>query len=187
MFASGKALKALADHRQASTRSASLVRTHVLTYAHGMPEQHAKWYPEHTPDYVFKVATIGESGVGKSCLLSRFADDTERFNENHLSTIGVDFKIRSLMLDDKHIKLQIWDTAGQERCASAGASARLAPRGPRARSDGCSPKALYQHNTTRSPVAHVPVRSDNTLTRLPIAQVQVDHTHLLYADLRLKP
>ena len=89
-----------------------------------MPEQHAKWYPEHTPDYVFKVATIGESGVGKSCLLSRFADDTERFNENHLSTIGVDFKIRSLMLDDKHIKLQIWDTAGQERCASPGASAR---------------------------------------------------------------
>ena len=89
-----------------------------------MPEQLAKWYPEHTPDYIFKVATIGESGVGKSCLLSRFADDSERFNENHLTTIGVDFKIRSLMLDDKHIKLQIWDTAGQERCASPGASAR---------------------------------------------------------------
>ena len=112
-----------------------------------MPEQHAKWYPEHTPDYIFKVATIGESGVGKSCLLSRFADDSERFNENHLTTIGVDFKIRSLMLDDKHIKLQIWDTAGQERCASAGASARLAPR---ARSDGCS-RARQKHciNTTQ--------------------------------------
>ena len=51
-------------------------------------QQHARCYPESPPDYVFKVATIGESGVGKSCLLSRFADDDQRFNENYLSTIG---------------------------------------------------------------------------------------------------
>ena len=64
-------------------------------------------------DYLFKVLIIGNSGVGKSCLLLRFADDM--FSENYISTIGVDFKIRKIQQDGKTIKLQIWDTAGQER------------------------------------------------------------------------
>ncbi len=64
-------------------------------------------------DYLFKVLLIGDSGVGKSCLLLRFADDT--YTESHISTIGVDFKIKTVELDNKVIKLQIWDTAGQER------------------------------------------------------------------------
>lgn len=67
-------------------------------------------------DYLFKIILIGESGVGKSSLLLRYTDD--QFSSNHITTIGVDFKIRSVELGDKIFKLQIWDTAGQERFRS---------------------------------------------------------------------
>jgi small GTP-binding protein len=65
-------------------------------------------------DYLFKLLLIGDSGVGKSCLLLRFAEGS--FSDSFMSTIGVDFKIKSLQFEDgKVVKLQIWDTAGQER------------------------------------------------------------------------
>jgi len=64
-------------------------------------------------DYLFKLVLIGDSGVGKSCLLLRFADDA--FTESYISTIGVDFRFRTVKIDKKTVKLQIWDTAGQER------------------------------------------------------------------------
>lgn len=64
-------------------------------------------------DYLFKLLLIGDSGVGKTSVLFRFSDDA--FNSTFISTIGIDFKIRTIELGDKKIKLQIWDTAGQER------------------------------------------------------------------------
>jgi len=64
-------------------------------------------------DFLFKVVLIGDSGVGKSNLLSRFTRN--QFNLESKSTIGVEFATRSIKVDNKTIKAQIWDTAGQER------------------------------------------------------------------------
>lgn len=64
-------------------------------------------------DSLIKLLLIGDSGVGKSCLLLRFSDDS--FTTSFITTIGIDFKIRTVELDGKRVKLQIWDTAGQER------------------------------------------------------------------------
>ncbi|XP_017979746.1 PREDICTED: ras-related protein RABA1f-like [Theobroma cacao] len=63
-------------------------------------------------DYLFKVVLIGDSGVGKSNLLSRFTRN--EFSLESKSTIGVEFATRSIRVDDKIVKAQIWDTAGQE-------------------------------------------------------------------------
>lgn len=60
-----------------------------------------------------KLLLIGDSGVGKSCCLLRFSEDS--FTPSFITTIGIDFKIRTINLDGKRVKLQIWDTAGQER------------------------------------------------------------------------
>ncbi|XP_067425577.1 ras-related protein Rab-11A-like [Emydura macquarii macquarii] len=64
-------------------------------------------------DYLFKIVLIGDSGVGKSNLLSRFTRN--EFNLESKSTIGVEFATRSIQVDNKTVKAQIWDTAGQER------------------------------------------------------------------------
>ena len=64
-------------------------------------------------DYLIKVVLIGDAAVGKSSLLLKYIDDI--FEDTYVCTIGVDFKIKSLQLENKRIKLQVWDTAGQER------------------------------------------------------------------------
>ncbi|CAI5993762.1 unnamed protein product [Closterium sp. NIES-65] len=64
-------------------------------------------------DYLFKVVLVGDSGVGKSNLISRFTRN--EFNMESKSTIGVEFATRSIEVDGKTVKAQIWDMAGQER------------------------------------------------------------------------
>ncbi|XP_054011605.1 ras-related protein Rab-43 [Hylaeus anthracinus] len=64
-------------------------------------------------DYLFKIVLIGDCGTGKTCVVQRFRSGT--FIERHGSTIGVDFSMKTVLIDNKKVKLQIWDTAGQER------------------------------------------------------------------------
>ena len=56
-------------------------------------------------NYLFKILLIGDSGVGKSSILMRFSDNT--FSDSYISTVGVDFKLSSLMLGDHSVKLQV--------------------------------------------------------------------------------
>ncbi|XP_024619439.1 ras-related protein Rab-12 [Neophocaena asiaeorientalis asiaeorientalis] len=69
--------------------------------------------PPRPADFKLQVIIIGSRGVGKTSLMERFTDDT--FCEACKSTVGVDFKIKTVELRGKKIRLQIWDTAGQER------------------------------------------------------------------------
>jgi small GTP-binding protein len=68
------------------------------------------------PEELLKILVIGESAVGKSCLLLRYTDN--KFQETFMTTIGVDFKTKYIEVDHVRVKLQIWDTAGQEKFRS---------------------------------------------------------------------
>lgn len=68
---------------------------------------------ERGEEYLFKIVIIGDSAVGKSNLLTRYARN--EFNPNSKATIGVEFQTQSMVIDGKEVKAQIWDTAGQER------------------------------------------------------------------------
>ncbi|EGR33965.1 hypothetical protein IMG5_029320 [Ichthyophthirius multifiliis] len=63
-------------------------------------------------EYPFQIVLIGDSGVGKTSFLIRFSED--QFFKNVNTSVGIDFRYRSLIIDNKQIKLKIWDTAGQE-------------------------------------------------------------------------
>ena len=64
-------------------------------------------------DLKIELITLGDSQVGKTCLLQRFSDN--KFSNNYITTVGIDFKIKYIELEGKNIKLLMWDTAGQER------------------------------------------------------------------------
>lgn len=64
-------------------------------------------------NYLFKIVIIGDHNCGKSCILLRFAENT--FRDDHVTTLGVDFKLKTIKLDKDRIRLELWDTAGMER------------------------------------------------------------------------
>jgi len=64
-------------------------------------------------DFLAKIIIVGDSGVGKTNLLTKFCDGV--YKDSYVATIGVDFKIKTVNVDCCKVKLQIWDTAGQER------------------------------------------------------------------------
>lgn len=65
------------------------------------------------PEYAAKLLIVGDSAVGKTSMLIRYTED--RFSSTHLSTVGIDFKVKRISFDDSVLQMQIWDTAGQER------------------------------------------------------------------------
>ncbi|XP_056131718.1 ras-related protein Rab-19-like [Lampris incognitus] len=64
-------------------------------------------------DFLFKIILIGDSNVGKTCIVQNFKSGV--FSERQQNTIGVDFTVRTMDIDGKKVKMQVWDTAGQER------------------------------------------------------------------------
>ena len=68
---------------------------------------------EQNFDYMLKLLIIGNSAVGKTSFLFRYAEDS--FTSAFVSTVGIDFKVKTVERNNKRLKLQIWDTAGQER------------------------------------------------------------------------
>ncbi|XP_047244467.1 ras-related protein Rab-19 [Girardinichthys multiradiatus] len=78
-----------------------------------LPRQSAEPEVEDSFDFLFKIILVGDSDVGKTCMVQRFKSGI--FIEKQQNTIGVDFTVRTLNIDGKKVKMQIWDTAGQER------------------------------------------------------------------------
>lgn len=77
-------------------------------------------FPKSTYDVLYRLVLIGDSGVGKTALLLRYSDNV--FNASFISTIGIDFRIKTIEVEGKRVKLQIWDTAGQDKFHSVAAS-----------------------------------------------------------------
>jgi len=74
------------------------------------------WPKNETYDSVFKLVLVGDAGIGKSSLVHRFTENTH--SQGHVPTIGVDFKIRTVAVDGRSVKLHLWDTTGNERFRS---------------------------------------------------------------------
>jgi Ras-related protein Rab-1A len=100
-----------------STNSFECVNTFWDVATDAKQKLHQSQLPVPTPagnySTTFKLLVVGDAGVGKTCLITRFVDDV--FSSTCKSTIGVDFKATSVEMDGKNVQLQVWDTAGQER------------------------------------------------------------------------
>lgn len=102
------------DDGQNNTAAAAAPQGQATVYDNPLEGQKPSGFGVKEYDHLFKVVLVGDAKVGKSVLLSRFADN--QFTESYVSTIGVDFKNKTIELDNnKKIKLQLWDTAGHER------------------------------------------------------------------------
>lgn len=77
-------------------------------------------FPKATYDVLYRLVLIGDSGVGKTAILLRYSDNI--FNASFISTIGIDFRIKTIEVNGTRVKLQIWDTAGQEQFHSVASS-----------------------------------------------------------------
>ncbi len=124
--------------------------------------------------YKYNVIIIGDSGIGKSSLMTKFC--TDEFSELFTSTIGVDFKSKSITIDDKSVKFYIWDTAGQERFRSITRSYYGHAHGIILAFD-CTSKesftnikevwipSIYEHNKTEHPIILVGCKIDKDAKR----------------------
>ena len=100
------------------TRSQQLENKKFALFSHSQKSKMAaaadnKWKKDAADqnfDYMFKLLIIGNSSVGKTSFLFRYADDS--FTSAFVSTVGIDFKVKTVFRNDKRIKLQIWDTGG---------------------------------------------------------------------------
>ncbi|XP_056634870.1 ras-related protein Rab-3 isoform X1 [Diorhabda carinulata] len=102
-------------HKQLS-KFISFAEIPLGSFWDGMGGADVKWPKDAADqnfDYMFKLLIIGNSSVGKTSFLFRYADDS--FTSAFVSTVGIDFKVKTVFRHDKRVKLQIWDTAGQER------------------------------------------------------------------------
>ncbi|XP_065155260.1 ras-related protein Rab-3 isoform X1 [Atheta coriaria] len=102
--------------RKRQSRLLSLVEIPLNYFGFDMSGADPKWQKDAADqnfDYMFKLLIIGNSSVGKTSFLFRYADDS--FTSAFVSTVGIDFKVKTVFRHDKRVKLQIWDTAGQER------------------------------------------------------------------------
>ncbi|KAL3120718.1 hypothetical protein niasHT_008010 [Heterodera trifolii] len=105
-----RSLNAMAHHSSVANSSAG---GHSPAAAGGGTSASTTGGSDQNFDYMFKLLIIGNSSVGKTSFLFRYCDDS--FTSAFVSTVGIDFKVKTVFRGDKRVKLQIWDTAGQER------------------------------------------------------------------------
>ena len=125
-------------------------------------------------DMQIKLLTIGDSAVGKTCLLLRYASDS--FQTTFITTIGIDFKTKDVSIDGKQVRLQIWDTAGQERFRTITTSYFNGAHGIMLVYDACD-RASF--NSIRNWVDQIQQHADQNVNLLLVGRCQFGSPGLL--------